>query len=156
LRHEAGLIIPTGRGITRGELNPAMSKQSSILAIAAFFVGFIIGAPGVFFFYGRLTNRLIIGSNQAEVGTTVVLLKELRAGNTTNAIEVLETRLDGDLIEFGSIFTDPRDLKRDPLYIKTLQRARDYRIQFPHKSASAEIDEATAKAFGLLDAQTER
>jgi hypothetical protein len=132
-----------------------MSKKSSIiLAIAAFFVGLFIGAQGVVFFYGHLTSRQIIASNQAETATTVVLLKELRAGNTTNAIEILETRLDCALMEFGSIFTDPREMKLDPMYIKTLQRARDYRIQFPHKSGLPAVDEATAKTFGLLDAPT--
>jgi hypothetical protein len=130
------------------------SRSSITFALAALIVGIVIGGGGFAALYGRFTNHFFITSSATEAVTTVVILKQLRAGNTTNAVEILEMKLDEDLMTLGSFLDNPRDLKSDPHYIKTLQMARDYRIQFPHNSSSPLVDEATAKAFGLLDAQT--
>jgi hypothetical protein len=132
-----------------------MSKNAAIiLAVITLLIGVVAGGWAVGIFYGRLTTRLIIGQLTAEASTTTVTLKRLRAGNTTNAVELLEIKLDGDLIGLGAMLTDPRELKSDPQYIKTLQMVRDYRTQFPRKSSSPEVDAGADKAFDLLNGQT--
>jgi len=148
------LNIGTSRRMIKAKLTVPMKSRSSIIfALAALVVGIVIGGGGVAALCGRFTNRFIISASAAEAGTTVHILKQLRAGNTTNAVEELEMDLDEDLMTLGSFLDNPRGLKSDSPYNKTLQMARDYRIQFPHNSSSPLIDEATAKAFGLLDAQ---
>ena len=132
-----------------------MSKRAAIiLAVVALIVGAVAGGWSVAVFYDRFTSWLVIGSLTADASTTVSDLRYLRAGDTTNVVELLEIKLDGDLIGLVPFLADPRQFKRDPSYIKTLQRVRDYRAQFPHKSDSPEVDEGAAKAFNLLDGQT--
>jgi hypothetical protein len=80
-------------------------------------------------------------------------LKWLRAGKTTNVVELMEVSLDGDLIGLGAFLRDPHELKSDPVSIRVLQRARDYRTQFPHQSGSPVVDQAIIGAFHLLDGQ---
>ena len=134
----------------------AVSKPAAIiLAVVALLVGVVAGGWSVAAFHGRLTSRLFISSLTLDTSTTVDTLRRLRAGDTPNAVELLEIQLDGDLIGLGTFFiADPRELKRDPSYSRTLQMARDYRAQFPRKSRSPKIDEDVAKAFTLLDEQT--
>jgi glucose dehydrogenase len=132
-----------------------MSKRAAIiLAVLTLLIGIVAGGWAVGLFYGRLTTRLIVGQLTAEASTTTVILKRLRAGNTTNAVELLEIKLDGDLIGLGAMLADPREFKRDPQYIKTIQMVRDYRTQFPRKSGSPEVDAGADKAFDLLNGQT--
>ena len=132
-----------------------MSKRAAIiLAVAALFVGVVAGGWGVGVFYSRLTGRLVIGSLTSDAVTSVVELKHLRGGDTTNTIELLEIRLDGDLIGLTPFLDDRRALDRDPSYIRSLQKVKDYRTQFPRKSDSPELDAGADKVFDLLNAQT--
>ncbi len=132
-----------------------MSKKAAIiLAVMTLLIGIAAGGWAVGMFYSRLTARLIVGQLTAEASTTTVTLKRLRAGNTTNAVELLEIKLDGDLIGLGAMLADPREFKSDPQHIKTLQMVKDYRAQFPRKTGWPEVDAGADKAFDLLNGQT--
>jgi hypothetical protein len=132
-----------------------MSKKVAILlAVVTLLIGGVAGGWAVGVFYERLTTRLAVSYLTAEASVTTETLKRLRAGNTTNAVELLELRLDGDLMGLGSFLDDPRELKNDPTYIKTLQTVKDYRTQFPRKSPSPEVDAGADKVFDLLNGQT--
>jgi hypothetical protein len=72
----------------------------------------------------------------------VRLLTALRSGKTNDAIELLETRLDGAVMTFS--------YDRDTKYDKLLERAKEYRSKYPHKSGTPEIDAAVARAFDSL------
>jgi hypothetical protein len=72
----------------------------------------------------------------------VRVLTDLRSGNTNGAIELLETRLDGALMTFS--------YDHDPKYDKLLERAREYRSRYPHKSGTPGIDAAVARTFDSL------
>jgi len=134
-----------------------MSKRVAIIiAAAAFLVGVVAGGWSVGAFYNRLTSRLLIGSLTSDAITTVDDLRRLRAGDATNVVELLEIKLDGDLIGLDTFLADPREFTRDPLYVKSLQKVRDYRTEFPHKTDSPDVDRGVAEAFTLLDAQTNR
>jgi hypothetical protein len=133
---------------------PSMSRRASIiLAIACLIFGLMAGGWSVAAYWAYSTNQFCISTLTAEAGNDLAELELLRAGKTTNAVELMEVNLDGDLIGFGGFLRDPHELKRNPLNVKILQRARDYRARFPHGSGSAEVDEAIAKAFHLLDGQ---
>ena len=86
-----------------------------------------------------------------EAGSTVGLLKRLRAGNSTGAVEVLEYRLDSALIGLGALLPSIPESRRDRSYLKAIQKAKDYRTQFPRTNDSPEITEGVARAFTLLD-----
>jgi hypothetical protein len=132
-----------------------MSKRAAIiLAFVALVVGILAGGWGLGLFYSRLTGRLIIGQLTSEAVMNVAELKMLRAGGSTNAVELLEIRLDGDLIGLTPFLTDRREFDSDPTYAKAIQKVKDYRTKFPRKSDSPELDAGTVKAFDLLNGQT--
>lgn len=132
-----------------------MSKRTAvILAVAALIVGILAGGWSVAFFYSRFTSLMVLSSLSGEASTSVAELRWLRAGDTTNVIELLEIHLDGDLIGLTPFLNDRSAFNRDPMYIKSLQTAKDYRTQFPRKSGSPDLDAAADKAFDLLNGQT--
>ncbi len=132
-----------------------MSKtRAFLLALAALVIGAVAGGGGVSKFWGRFTGDLSAGSMAAEASTTVGILKRLRAGDSTNAVELLEIKLDGALIGLGAFLPNIPEARRDPLHIKVVRTARDYRAQFPRTNDSPEIAEGVAHAFTLLDGQS--
>ena len=132
-----------------------MSKRATIIiAVLALIVGAVAGGWSVAVVYDRLTSRLVIGSLTAEASTTVAELRRLRAGDVTNVVELLEIKVDGDLIGLNPFLADPREFNRDSRYVDALKMVRDYRAEFPHKSGMPEVDAGAAKAFNLLDGQT--
>ena len=86
----------------------------------------------------------------AEIGGEVRALQHLRAGNSSNAVTILEAQLDGALVALHaslSISPSPGD---DPFPFEMLELAREYRAKFPHRSNSAEMEKGIADAFRLV------
>ena len=81
-----------------------------------------------------------------QVAMTVRVLDSLRSGKTNEALQLLETQLDGGLATFGVSSAE----KRDPQYDQILMRAREYRSRYPHTSSSPEIEAMVARAFESL------
>ncbi|MBI3852272.1 MAG: lipid-binding SYLF domain-containing protein [Verrucomicrobia bacterium] len=89
----------------------------------------------------------------ADAQTTLLILERLRAGHTTEATTLLETRLDGALINLGaSVGTSPQP-ERQPDSLQTLRRAKEYRTRFPRKTGNSNVDDEVARALSLLDKQ---
>ena len=75
----------------------------------------------------------------------------LREGRTTNAIELLEGRLDTGIIGFAASFKElPKD-HQEWLGVRSLSEARWYRDKYPHKHRYPSVDEGVADAFKMLD-----
>ena len=74
-------------------------------------------------------------------------LRDLRAGDTTNAIETLENRLDVGIVQLRALVPEQRDQKKRAAYVRMLKKVRDYRAAHPWKSASPEVQGAVAKAL---------
>jgi hypothetical protein len=131
-----------------------MSKTRALsFALAALIIGAVVGGWGVSRFWGRVTYDLSVGSMAAEASTTVGALERLRDGNTTGAVELLEIKLDGALIGLGAFIPEIGESRRDPLHLKVVEMARDYRAMFPRTNDSPEIADGVARAFLLLDGQ---
>jgi hypothetical protein len=89
----------------------------------------------------------------AFLGVTETLepLRDLRAGNTNGAIEVLENRLDEGIIELSAILPEQRDEKKRAAYVRTLMTVRDYRATHPWRSTiSSELEQNVAKALANI------
>ena len=129
-----------------------MSKTRTFLfALAALLLGVLGGGWGASRFWERVTGDWEARSMMTEAGSTVGLLKRLRAGNSTGAVEVLEYRLDSALLGLGALLPSIPESRRDRSYLKAIQKAKDYRTQFPRTNESPEITEGVARAFTLLD-----
>jgi|SRR5688572_21490164 len=125
--------------------------RALLLALAAFVIGAAAGGWAVSRFWDRLNNDLSLGPLGAEASTTVRTLERLRAGNATGAVELLEIKLDGALVGLGAFMRETPPSNRDPLHLKVLSMARDYRARFPRTHDSPEVARSIARAFTLLD-----
>ena len=112
-----------------------------------FIIGAVCGGWGVGHY---LTWKLITGSLAADTGMTISTLERLRSGKETNAVELLEIKLDGDLVGLGAFLTEVSKSRRDPTHIKILKMAKDYRTKFPREMDAA-TSECIANAFVLLE-----
>ena len=132
-----------------------MNKRAAFtIAVVTLLIGVIAGGWAMGELYKYSNKRVNVGQLIADTATTIYALKCIRAGYTTNAVEVLEKKLNDDLLDLGAIQAVPREFMSDSQYIKTLKMAKRYLIPYPHKSGSTEIDAETNRAFRLLNGQS--
>ena len=96
-------------------------------------------------------TAMITTQHMADADVTVSVLERLRATHTAEAIDLLELQLDGALIGVADALRGAHKKELAAAPLNTLQRAREYRAKFPHKSGDPNIDEGVARAFGLLE-----
>jgi len=87
----------------------------------------------------------------ADAATTVTILEQLRTGHRAEAIELLESRLDVSLLGLGSSVGATPRTERQPASLRTLQRAKEYRAEFPRKTGNTNVDSAVRQAWNLTD-----
>lgn len=123
-----------------------MRQRTCILiAFASFLFGLFVGGFLMAGVGKRVSNQLVIGSLASDANASVVVLRRLRAGNSTNAEDALESRLDGDLVCLGAF--DPRELKRTKSTMDALTSVEAYRKVFPHTSTFPEVDQKIEKTL---------
>ena len=89
----------------------------------------------------------------ADAEMTLLILERLRGSQTPDGITLLETRLDGALINLGTSVGATPQKERPADSLKTLRRARDYRGRFPRTSGDPNIDNGLAQAWSLVQNQ---
>jgi hypothetical protein len=72
---------------------------------------------------------------------SIWLLNVLRTNNTAKAISNLEMNLDWQLIDLNYSMSNAPASPLNPYFYKSIQRAKEYRSQFPYKSDSHLEDE---------------
>ena len=82
---------------------------------------------------------------------TLAILQRLRDGRTNEAYELLEGRLNTDIIGFVASYRQLLASVRDQPGLKVLGQARGYRAKFPFKHRYPSVDEGVADAFKILD-----
>ena len=60
------------------------------------------------------------------------------------------------LVGLGALLPNTPESHLDPLQLKVIQTAREYRAQFPRANDSPGVSEGIAEAFTLLDRQSRR
>jgi hypothetical protein len=70
--------------------------------------------------------------------------------------ELLESRLDGELIALGNLAAEETDEKKRASYIGALMRVRDYRVAHPRKTNSPEIDQSVADVLASSIGETRK
>lgn len=106
--------------------------------------------------FDEYSSAAIAQQDSADMGVTLHILVALREGRTTNAIELLEGRLDTDIIGFASNFREMPEAQREWLGLHSLSEARWYRDKFPHKHPYQNVDDGVAQAFQLLPKKSEK
>lgn len=129
-----------------------MNKSSAwLLATLTLVAGLLTGAAGTWYLGSQFIARTLAQSDTAETGIAVRVLVRLRSGDSAEAIDLLEAKLDGDLIGLGSSLDRLPPSRREASAVKMLRLAGDYRRQFPRRSSLPEVDAAVAKALALAD-----
>ena len=99
----------------------------------------------------RLFNEYANASSaltcNADMGIKLHVLKELREGKTNDAINLLETTLDGDIFSFAENYRELPKAQEDWFGLKILADAKGYRDRYPREDKYGGV----TKAFELLD-----
>lgn len=93
-----------------------------------------------------LVSAMQAERNATDIAMTVRVLHDFRSGHTNDAIQLLETRLDGALLTFSAPTNGPRNPKHD----KILKMAKEYRTKHPHTAGVPEIDTGVSETFDSL------
>jgi hypothetical protein len=98
-----------------------------------------------------LTAASLATQHNGDMGTTLAILERLRDGRTNQAYELLEGRLDADIICFVASYRELPKSACDQPQLKVLSWARDYRARYPFKPQYPYADDGVADAFKILD-----
>jgi hypothetical protein len=101
--------------------------------------------------FGDYSNASLASRQCAELGVTLAILQRLREGRTNEAYELLEGRLNTDIIGLVSCYRELPASLRAQGSLKVLGYARDYRAKFPFKHRYPDVDDAVAEAFKSLN-----
>ena len=118
----------------------AISKSAAAGLAAAFIVGGVAGgAAGWHYGAVRLLNHWV--QEQADdVRGDIAVLRQLRGGNASQAAEMLESRLDDDLIRLVPEGY-PLGKETSNATAPALGEAKQYRAEHPRRSKRAFVDE---------------
>lgn len=97
------------------------------------------------------SNATMAAREYADLGMNLAILQRLRDGRTNQAYELLEGRLDSDIIGFVASYRKLSESAKDQPGLKVLGSARDYRAKHPFKHQYPNVDEGVAEAFQILD-----
>jgi hypothetical protein len=94
--------------------------------------------------------------HSADIGVTLHVLTGLREGHTNEALQLLEFRLDSDIISFAANFKELPGAEQEWLGLHALSEARGYRTKYPPKHADENLEASMAQAFQLLDKKSNK
>jgi predicted PurR-regulated permease PerM len=138
-----------------------MKKTVAIsFTIAAFILGLITGGLVVAAKFNTGVRQLIRHFTQTEiqlriskVNTETESLGYLRSNQTTNALKSLEDDLEMNLSELDVFTMASNQLAGDSWNMEVLQKAKDYREQFPY-GTNAFYKTTETHLFTVLNSQT--
>ena len=125
----------------------------SLTVVAPLVVGFFLGRWQVrhtLDSYLAEMSRSEVQRATAEFSKAAGVLKAVRAGDTNQAIESLESELDTQIIYVGAITEATPISQRDKQWLSRLRWLRDYRAVHPRKSDPL-IDEQVAHYLSLVE-----
>jgi hypothetical protein len=117
----------------------AISKGMVASVVAAFIVGAALGAVGGGYFGAMTVLSLWVQEQAADVKSDIAVIRQLRGGNAAQATEMLEARLDDDLIVLEP---EGYHLSKDARasIVAAVGDAKKYRAEHPRKSSRTHVD----------------
>jgi len=122
-----------------------------LVAVVAFLAGGVGGGiaggyVGIYFVSRFFADSTVLGQSN-DTQTHVTVLQHLRDGNTTKATEHLETVLDGNIISLSP--TEGLSERTNQAVAKSIQKAKEYRSQYPRRTQYPEVDKGVSEILGL-------
>jgi hypothetical protein len=127
-------------------------RQKIFLAAAALVAGIAAGWPaGWYFGFSAGRNDILkewVYNDAKDVQAQLAVLKALRQKNAPQAIELLETRLDDQLVQFNPQEPYSFLTAREKTELrKTVLEAKDHRAAFPRESKRKFVDDMVHSLF---------
>jgi hypothetical protein len=123
-----------------------ISKGTVAALAAAFIAGAAAGAAGGGYLGVNWLLNNWVHEQTFDIETYVEALRKLKAGQAAQAIDLLEQRLDADLLalepDFGRVDGQTRGEMQ-----AALRAARQYRAEHPRKTALPGLDESIRKVL---------
>jgi hypothetical protein len=85
---------------------------------------------------GLYSQKVIRAGEVAKTSFEIIILQRLRAGDSNDALELIEEDLDGQIVNLalgGVTLRTTKDMRAK----QVLERASGYRKQFPHRPRAA-------------------
>ena len=123
-----------------------------VVIIASFILGAFVGGYTLSTFSSMFALRPVYTSAAARANITLAILDRLRNNKVKDTVELLETSPDGDIITFKGYVQLPTS-KKDKNIIRIIQRANDYRSQYPRATEHQDIDNAVKEVFAAVKNQ---
>ena len=118
------------------------------MKIVCFLGGMLIGGALVYFVIDKkVLSPIIYNGAMAHAGAYHRILQDIREGKTNDAINLLEIKLDGELITFFNY--DKNQPRIDPSQFKIISRISTYRREYPRKTDSQEVDAMVQKVLAM-------
>jgi len=117
-----------------------------VVIIASFILGAFVGGYALSTFSSTFALQSFYNSAAAHTNMTLAILDRLRNNKVKDAIELLETSLDGDIITFKGYVQLPTG-RKDKNISRVIQRAKDYRSEYPRTTDHPDIDNAVKQIF---------
>jgi hypothetical protein len=131
-----------------------MNRKLAVTLIVGAFVLGIVGGWCADRYYCRQFVTYFYASNETSEADSILLtLKNLRANRITNAVELLEGRLDGCLMVLDAT-TDYVPKSQQDKQSKLFEKIKEYRSQFPRNTEDLEIDQAVSNVLSRAKIET--
>ena len=100
-----------------------------------------------------MVRQLCRRGTLSNLGDAYAALQAIRNGNTNEAIELLETRLDNEVLIARLLVEEQNNQTNRAAYIRLLKKVREYRTAHPRKIGTMEIDQSVGEALTSLSQQ---
>ena len=124
-----------------------------LFVILALCAGWAIGSFTSDHFYDKWIKRYLVRNAFVGVSDRLATLNALRAGDTNQAAELLESQMDVQMMALGAMIQEMPAAQRPAADIQLLARLRDYRAAYPRKTNRPEIDQKIAGILSLTNTQ---
>jgi hypothetical protein len=121
------------------------------VAVLIFVVGLISGVALSSVFYNRWISTYMMNESVVGIGDRYSVLKEFQAGNTNETIRLLESQMNGEILEFAGIREDVPVAKLKPGEIRLIKLVRDYRAAHPYNDGDSDIDQTVSSILSLTN-----
>ena len=135
----------------------AAKQLSTWLGVLLFIVGCIVGAVAGGMVSSRLIGNTIVDNwvnNQTSYAQShVLVLRQLRTGESAAAVEMLEDQLDRDIVSLlPNRYADFRITERTRARVEqALQAAKEYRQEYPREKTGKIIEQDVERAFSIVE-----
>jgi len=117
----------------------------------ALLIGWAIGSYTSDHFYNKWIQRYLARNAISGVSDRLAALHALRADDTNQVVELLESQMDAQIIALGATMREASTAERPAAEAQLLTRLRDYRAAYPRKTSRLEIDQMVAAVLSVTN-----